>query len=609
LILPPLLRLVGATLTLLIMAACGGGGGSDPEIPPVSYEQLYFVDWDDPAGEIERLQTEGFVPYRSTRKPWPAQIPVDWSANPFKDTDWSYQLNAWRIIEPHLVVYEKERNRKVLDQAILYMVDWYNFNVAQNLPNPFKWYDASAGIRSLRLAYLLYVIDRDGIKLDEKTSRVIHALAEAHAENLGNKKNIVTTNHAFWQIHGWTALCRVAPGLRGCIDREGYSLQLMRDIVRTQFGNESVHLEHSPAYHFFVLKLAQRFLGSHWYDDDSILKTQQKIIENGTWLVDHQGKFLEVGDSPASPSFADLSLLPTGPASCSTTAIFDSECFGEKLFKEAGYATVRSLLPVSPNNASLLFFHSAFHSAAHRHSDDLSFVWNDLGKAILIDSGRFTYGGSAGRRYTTSSAAHNTIQVDQSTSSRKKEDAYGSGIDRITPKPWGYVLEGSVDFDYLDMKHRRRLFYRPREWLLVLDEVSSTTPRDWTAWFHFNEALAPDLLGDRLSVALPGGVTLNLTHGSTLDDCNGKLVQGVGGQQMQGWRAKSFTELVPAPTYGLSCRGTSGVIAHAFTLSRDNRAAAISTTGSGTEIRIGTGFAGWSISIPTGGEADVVQLQ
>ncbi len=51
---------------------------------------------------VERVDAKLIFKPRKDATPWPLQLPLDWSADPFKDNNWLFQVHAWRMIDPLL---------------------------------------------------------------------------------------------------------------------------------------------------------------------------------------------------------------------------------------------------------------------------------------------------------------------------------------------------------------------------------------------------------------------------------------------------------------------------------------------------------------------------
>src|SRR5690606_3966707 len=89
----------------------------------------------------------------------------------------------------------------------------------------------------------------------------------------------------------------------------------------------------------------------------------------------------------------DKSLVTFGDTDYRQEQTFESKRpQGLKSFTEAGYVFARRKNAGDPSQDSYFAQMAAFHSRTHKHADHLTFVWNDLGKRILIDPGRYGYG-------------------------------------------------------------------------------------------------------------------------------------------------------------------------------------------------------------------------
>jgi hypothetical protein len=50
--------------------------------------------------------------------PWPLNLPLDWSQDPFKDTNWKFSLHSWRMTDPILREYFRTGNPDLLLDSI-----------------------------------------------------------------------------------------------------------------------------------------------------------------------------------------------------------------------------------------------------------------------------------------------------------------------------------------------------------------------------------------------------------------------------------------------------------------------------------------------------------
>lgn len=516
---------------------------------------------------VELLSKNLYIsPGSEKREPWECKIPIDWQSNPFKDSDWRYQLNGWRIIEPLLVCYEKKRDPQLIKQAILYIDDWKKFNIDENKVNQYKWYDASTALRALKLTYLLYLNNRE-INLNNYELSLIKNLSEIHLHHLSYKK-ISSNNHAFFQLHAAMALSRVM-NKKYLIEKIKQSF--FKTIVN-QYGNDGVHTEHSPGYHFYVYEKIRNLIDTGWYGTiPGFHELEKKILQNAAWFIDANNQIIEVGDT--SKHLRKVNYIPL--QKCQNNKIKN---YGSRFFKNTGYAIVRSLPPTPRAEESLLFFSGSFHSKTHKHADDLAILWMEKGHYILSDTGKYNYGDGQKRLYTRSSQAHNTITADNISTSIESRFSYGSSLKNLSINEYGwYDLFGKVWHRGNNFFHARRLLYNPGKFLIVLDRVKNKTSskRSFATWFHF-PSKTKIIMGKIIRIKIENNLKVSLAQSTDLIDSvrdrererESYLVKGKK-IPIQGWYADDFHNLKPRPSLNFSGSGQNGTFVHVFSLIED----------------------------------------
>src|SRR5690606_872956 len=125
-------------------------------------------------------------------------------------------------------------------------------------------------------------------------------------------------------------------------------------------------------------------------------------------------------------------------------------------FPESGYAIVRNDWNTRPLSEQLfLFLNGAFHSQAHRHADDLSILWYDRGRPILVDSGKYSYNRDSWRDYVRSTRAHNTVEIDGEDYSIRRKDAYGSALKGYQRFGNAFLLVAETRHAHVGVNHKR----------------------------------------------------------------------------------------------------------------------------------------------------------
>ncbi|MCK7546200.1 heparinase II/III family protein [Marinobacter bryozoorum] len=495
---------------------------------------------------IERLFFEGFSALgRKDLPPHPFTLPFDWAANPFSDRNWMFQLHGWRVLDaffnrmaPHDVAFIGK-----------VMSDWWRFYQEDPEAMPWYWYDMSTGLRASKIAYLVHWCEEQSEMLP-LAPEVLQGLVESHLDHLTNPEELNHGNHGLFQLNGLMALVEVMAKAGKTLPREEaareFAVTHMREILKSQLGDEGVHTEDSPDYHFFALTKIRQILEAPWLqrDDMADIRTLCEKAEIAKeWLVTPTLHCPPVGDSAEAlklKRYARLREWPHQALSSSLAARLD------------GYGVVRSQPEVPLEQSHYLFFQGSFHTSDHKHADCLSFVWQEKGRYRLWDSGKYGYQKGEWRDYFLSTRAHNTLEVDGQNTSRQKRDAYGSAIQHVGACDDGWLLVGKVSHPRLKITHQRVLYYRPGTGVEVLDIIHNDQPqrpRDFRWWWH----LGPNTTTLELSSAgacfedASDQQRLMLEVASTLESApKARSHHGQQEPRLAGWFSPSYLETQPS---------------------------------------------------------------
>lgn len=195
---------------------------------------------------------------------------------------------------------------------------------------------------------------------------------------------------------------------------------------------------------------------------------------------------------------------------------------------------------------------------AHGHLDALSFTLSLDGQEILVDPGTYLYhGGGKWREYFRSTAAHNTIRLDQKELSPQTGDfmfgrPYRILENRLQQEQARVVW--SASHDAYQNKEPYAVLRREVAWqkqdraIKIKDQVQPGQPALVELFFH----LHPECTGDRIE----GG--FRLSRGSTRVDLfvDSRLQAEVfhGAESpLAGWYSPRFNEIYPC--YTIRCQG------------------------------------------------------
>lgn len=480
----------------------------------------------------------------------PFTLPFDWSDDPFKDSNWCSQLNAWRPMDAAMAVYHFEADPAAYQAVVDGMLDWARHEREAPADNGL-WGDMVSGFRAAKLAFALSQPAFNGLTESERTELV--KLARAHMKRLRDPDFISKSNHALAQIHGLTALIRVRPDLPESRGGDAYVAKILARTLRRQLGEEGVHLEHSPAYHFFALTAFRRMQASGWHEATALPEMVRRAGAALPWLIFPDGRISAIGDS--------------GPVRKPREApVPEQRPHISRLFSEAGYAVVRSDWDVPAARASMLLVAAGYHSTSHKHADDLSFELFEGGRRLIVDTGKCTYNKGDLKEFSKSARAHNAIDLTgtQTDNGLKGRRPSGGGLTRLSTCDWGFLVEGGLALPRHDVSHRRRFLYRPGEWLVLLDEVAAGEPRDLTAWLHLDPAIEASLAPSGQGWRYDGGAIDYIVDGpSSLERVRGRE------EPRQGWMATGYHRLEPNDALAVHWRGAKTRIATVIRLRLD----------------------------------------
>jgi hypothetical protein len=511
------------------------------------------------SAEIAALGTRGLLAHgRQDLPPHSFRLPFDWHADPFGDRNWMFQLHALRVLDPYLNRLRSEPDHPEAFSAILdILADWHRANVLERAGR-WTWYDMSTGLRALKLAYVIHAARLCGIDLPRPG--MIDRLVALHVARLADPKELSSGNHGLFQLNGLMALAWLFPDMPGAERARSFAVTGMGRLLESQLGTEGVHTEDAPHYHFFARKKIERILDAAWWQIEAMAPVREKLARARAaepWLADPVGRCVAIGDSREALEIRGTPSLEAWPhlrLDRHAGAIVD------------GYGVVRSTPEVPPDCSSMLFLTASFHAPSHKHADCMSFVWQEGGAYILVDSGKYGYQNDAMRQYFQSTRAHNTVEIDGKDFSRAARHAYGSGMRRLVPVGRSWLIEAEADRRHVGVTHRRCVFFQPASYVLAVDHIlhaatdlAAITPfrgHAFTSWWHFDPSLEVEMEGPGSCRVrgLPGGRRLFVSHVTGAEEPGSRLHAGEMQPRVQGWISRSYLAYEPAPAVGFSAR-------------------------------------------------------
>lgn len=427
--------------------------------------------------------------------------PIRWDMDPFEDTNWCLHLNSLRLLDRYYNNYDKKRDAEFLDFPLSIIKDWTNYHISINDTDLLKSHffmtdDMTCGIRQLRIAYL---VDKYMAGIYEIESSVLEQLAKTihfHWTNLAHPKNFKSTNHTISVVHALMSLL-ITTDIKSSLYSEWHLsiLTCFEHLVHSQFDKRGIHIENSPEYHFFVLRLFDELYKSEWYD--GVKQETKQVLKlahsSGDWMKLPDGRVLSIGDSNAKPPMINRNTIINSYALKKNR---DIESFIHPL-----YSFFRVIN--ATEQWSFLAIKSGHMIETHRHKDDLSFLWSESGIDIVVDAGKYAYTRDKYRQYIKSLRAHNTLLFTKRyfSKGREKEKEYDFMPDNSIPiykhTEYGVYLEINKKIKDSDLIVIRKFYFSPRQWLVICDEVNKSDELiETTSHLHFAPEFKWDMNSD-----------------------------------------------------------------------------------------------------------------
>jgi len=358
--------------------------------------------------------------------------PIDWQMDPFGNRTWQWFLNWFSFISDFIAVDHKDNNDSILVQLLEMIEDWSRCYLNKSLNEPFEfiWHDHATALRAEQVTlFILYIIKYryDWYKQYQYRVSMLLAFLERHADLL-HQDDFYTehTNHGLEQARVLLMLSTVMLGVSHRDKWHTTAVSRINSELNFSFTEEGVHVENSPAYHYFVLKIFLGIISSYHADtlgelSDNFRLIATKALEYLTHIIQPNGKLPVIGDSDefrVADIFNEyfsgtvayehfLYVMSTGKRGTKPSETV-------KYYPKSGYLIARDKWgePGKLHLDTQFIFKAGCLSQYHRHQDEGSFILHAKGRCVVVDSGLFNHHRADPiRKYVRSRAAHNVVLI------------------------------------------------------------------------------------------------------------------------------------------------------------------------------------------------------
>lgn len=322
-----------------------------------------------------------------------------------------------------------------------------------------------------------------------------------------------------------------------------------------QFFKEGIHKENSSQYHYFALEIFEKNLNKELFSNaKEMLETLENAKRNCAYMHFPNNESLMTGDS-------NFEIIKPRKE--------EKMKEGISYFNESGYTYIYE----ENDTPSMLFFDTAFLSNKHKHADFFNILLYEYGKNILVDAGKYSdIGNNPFRRYCISTCAHNTVLIDNEDYKLDKKYFFTSKIIKKQKTKNYYVLSTSHYYDYSKTYHDRHIFYKPSEFLCIVDVLISDEDKNFKQLFHLHEDLEISKQGDLFQTDISEDVVMNINvksldiHENKIYS-NTELSKGLDGK-IEGYRALGHHEIIENYVLVNETKGRKVVLGSLFTFNK-----------------------------------------
>jgi hypothetical protein len=323
----------------------------------------------------------------------------------------------------------------------------------------------------------------------------------------------------------------------------------LKEHIEEGVTKSGVHKEHSPAYHYLVMKLfidVNLFNQHYGIENQDISNLVYNMQEYLVHITKSDGTVPMVGDS-----FDDKVLSISKDHVTNEHLMFEITNGQEGVeigtrsivYDDAGVAVFKNDWEFQTPIYLALF--NAFHSTVHKHSDDLSFVLSYGETDYFVDTGKYNFVESDPyRAFIRSVFSHNTISVDNQTYNFRNEDFIGNPVieSHSITENYSYVRASHTIFDGVSITRTLIMFNDGA--VYIHDLCESNIEHSYSQIFNIGPDVdfGPDQNGNLILSSQIDETSLALNQ---LNNITGFMTFNGSTEPIMGWQSTTFNEVSP----------------------------------------------------------------
>lgn len=332
----------------------------------------------------ERMK-EGFVSFLNVEKQ--LDWPFDWSSSDHTKL-WEYNLHYFE----YLFAFE-------YDDAKQLVLDWIEkHRLARNACG---WEPYPVSLRLMNWIANFYGRHRKQTTGDKEFETALKRSLATQAEWLVYRLEYhLLANH---YLENAAALAFVGSCFNGCDTKRWFQIgtRILRKELPEQILDDGTHFERSPMYHSRIVYLLKLLSDT---GNEELRKTVESFYQR---TVTALAKLCHPDGEIALFNDAAFGIYNPPGQFCDFTGLSEAEVFA---LPNAGYFGART------QNGHYILCDAGeigpTYNPGHAHGDMFSFELSFFGKRVIVDSGVYNYVVSPERKYSRSTAAHNTVEIN-----------------------------------------------------------------------------------------------------------------------------------------------------------------------------------------------------
>ena len=473
-----------------------------------------------------------------------------WDEDPFNDWTWQFYFHSLRMVSHLLNAYEMSSNISYLEKAQWFIESWMEHNPnPRNQASDRAWDDHST---ANRISTMIYFWDnyRNSEIYDNVFAVELLNMLRKHGEYTADSDNYYWGhNHGIYQDRALLQLAGMFPIFKDSEEWSRTGNTRLATHIADGVTDSGVHKEHSPAYHYLVMKLfidVNLFNQHYGIGNHEITDLVYNMQEYLVYIAKQDGTIPMVGDS-----FNDKVMSMSTEMVTNEHLLYEisngqngvAVSVNDIVYTDAGVAVFKN----DWDNATPVYFalFNAFHSIVHKQSDDLSFVLSYGNTDYLVDGGKYNFVESDPyRQFIRSVFSHNTISVDNQTYDFRDKDLIGNPVIESFEITENYSFVKASHTIFEGVKITRTAFFFEHGAVYLHDEIESDSSHSYSQIFNFGPEVNIDATesGDLNLSSKVDQTTVRLNQ---LSGHNGFELFNGSTDPIRGWQSTTFNQVSP----------------------------------------------------------------